>query len=193
MTNQTEGQDSGNKLTGHVYDGIEELDNSLPRWWVNLFYLTIVFSVGYFAYYELGQGPSILTEYERSKNEVELITFAKTQSTPQSSEEDLRALLKSPENIKTGKEIFLTKCASCHGSLGEGGIGPNLTDDYWIHGGKMTEIAKTISEGVLDKGMPPWKVVLKPEEVNSVTAFVKSIRGSNPPNAKGPQGELIHE
>ena len=193
MANQTEDQDSGKKLTGHVYDGIEELDHSLPRWWVNLFYITIVFSVGYFAYYELGQGPSLLTEYERDKNEVELIAFAKNQSTPQASEGDLRALLKKPETIKSGKEIFLAKCASCHGALGEGGIGPNLTDDYWIHGSKMTEIAKTISEGVLDKGMPPWKAVLKTEELHAVTAFVKSIRGTHPPNSKGPQGELVQE
>ena len=193
MSKKTEEQDSAHKISGHVYDGIEELDHSLPKWWVNLFYLTVVFSAGYFAYYELGEGPTLLTEYERSKNQTELLSFAQTQATPQASEDELRALLKKPESLKTGKEIFLAKCASCHGNLGEGGIGPNLTDDYWIHGGKMTEIAHTISEGVLDKGMPPWKAVLKPEEVHSVTAFIKSIRGSNPPHAKGPQGELTQQ
>ena len=193
MSKKTEEQDSAHKLSGHVYDGIEELDHSLPKWWVNLFYLTIVFSAGYFAYYEMGEGPTILTEYERSKNQTELLAFAETQAIPQATEDELRALLKNTGKLKLGREIFLAKCASCHGNLGEGGIGPNLTDDYWIHGGKMTDIAKTISEGVLDKGMPPWKAVLKPEEVQTVTAFIKSIRGTNPPHAKGPQGDLIKE
>lgn len=181
------------KLSGHNYDGIEELDNSLPKWWINLFYLTILFSAGYVVYYVLGDGPSLLKEYEIQKNKAELATLSQLSQVKVATEDELRALLKQPNRIQQGKAAFQVRCVSCHGAHGEGGIGPNLTDDYWIHGGKMTDIVRTITQGAADKGMPPWGPVISQEEIHSLSAYIKSIRGTNPPNAKAPQGELVKE
>ncbi len=182
-----------NQVEGHNYDGIEELDNALPKWWINGFYLTILFAVIYFFYYVLGDGPSLEKEYQRELRAHNYMTATQKSQSQVVSEDDLRALLKNPTRIEAGKEVFKGKCASCHGEQGQGGIGPNLTDDYWIHGGKMTEILTTVSAGVLDKGMPPWGAVLKQDELHAVVAYIKSIRGSNPPNAKAPQGDLVQE
>lgn len=195
MSNSKKTDDNNNetKLSGHNYDGIEELDNSLPNWWINLFYLTILFSIGYFAYYYLGEGPSLLREYIREKDAIETVALQESLKVKSVSEEDLRALLKKPDRVQSGKAIFQTKCVSCHGAQGEGGIGPNLTDDYWIHGGKMTEIVQTISKGVPDKGMPPWSPMLSQDDIHSLSAYIKSLRGTQPPNAKPPQGVLVSE
>ncbi len=181
------------KMEGHDYDGIQELDNSLPKWWVNLFYGTIFFSAGYFLYYVLLDGPGLMKEYEIEKKVQEIALLSQIGNEKPITEVELREILKSPDRIKQGKDIFQVRCASCHGEQGQGGIGPNLTDDYWIHGGKMVAIAQTITKGVSDKGMPPWGPVLKKEEIHSLTAYIKSIRGTNPPNAKAPQGILENE
>jgi cytochrome c oxidase cbb3-type subunit 3 len=93
--------------------------------------------------------------------------------------------------IATGKATYATNCASCHGPAGGGIIGPNLTDDYWIHGGSLAEIRTVVADGVLDKGMPPWNKLLKPDQVNAVVAYISTLRGTNPAGAKPPQGELV--
>jgi cytochrome c oxidase cbb3-type subunit 3 len=180
-------------IEGHDYDGIVELDNSLPRWWLNSFYLTIVFAAGYFTYYTTGDGPTLVTEYEHVKNDYEIVQISKKKNRVLASEEELRAFLKEPLRVKAGQTIFQDKCMTCHGAQGQGGIGPNLTDDYWIHGGKMTDILNTVLNGVLDKGMPPWEPILKQDEIYSVVAYVKSMRGSKPAGAKAPQGELTNQ
>jgi cytochrome c oxidase cbb3-type subunit 3 len=181
------------KMEGHSYDGIDELDNSLPRWWLNSFYLTIVFAIIYSLYYLTGEGPTLVKEYERAKSDYEYAQYSHKTTVKTATEEELRAFLKEPARIKAGREIFQSKCVACHGPQGQGGIGPNLTDDYWIHGGKMTEILSVVTQGVLDKGMPPWGSMLKQDELHSVVTFVKSLRGSNPPGAKAPQGVLVKE
>jgi len=195
MVEKTDGKqdEEGRPLTGHSYDGIEELDNSLPRWWLYTLYGTILFSVGYFAYYVVGEGPTLVKEYEHEKYQIEVADLSKANLVKVASENELRELLKNKDNINSGKSIFEVKCVSCHGSRGEGGIGPNLTDDYWIHGGKMTEIVQTITQGVLDKGMPAWGSILKQDEIHFVSAYIKSLRGTHPPNSKGPQGDLVRE
>lgn len=180
--------------TGHVYDGIEELDHPTPNWFQFFFYLSVLFGLGYFCYYTLGPGPSLIHEYHQAKLADEYSFFerqAKTGGPQKVSEDVLLSLVKDPIKVKLGASVFQSKCVSCHGAQGQGGIGPNLTDDYWIHGGKLTEILETITNGVLDKGMPPWGSVLKPEEIQAVTAFVRSIRGTNPPGAKESQGVLV--
>ena len=198
MANQTDDSKKqpspeGHKLEGHSYDGIDELDNSLPRWWLWSFYLTIIFAIGYFAYYSLGNGPTLVKEYEDAKGEYDVAQSVKKESVKIASEDELKAFLKDPARIKSGHDIFQSKCLACHGAQGQGGIGANLTDDYWLHGGKLSEILKTVTNGVLDKGMPPWGQVLKQDELYSVAVFVKSLRGSNPPGAKPAQGELVKE
>lgn len=176
------------RLLGHPYDGIEEYDNPLPGWWVWIFWATIVFSVGYWLYYQIGPGPSIIAQYEAdvrvaAQREAKLAPAAGAMT-----EEGLRALGKDARLMAAAKESFGVRCMPCHGPQGQGIIGPNLTDDYWLHGGKLTEILHTIEEGVPDKGMVPWKTQLKPEELRAMAAYVGSLHGTNPPNPKPPQG-----
>ena len=179
------------KKTDHNYDGIEELDNSLPNWWLGILYGTIVFAMGYLFYYEIGEGPSLKKEYDLEHARLQYQAAVTGAGKKELTDNELKAILKDPSRIKQGETVFNSKCFSCHGAHGQGGIGPNLTDDYWIHGGRPTEIAATITNGVLDKGMPPWGALLKEEEIHSLVAFIHSIRGSNPANAKTPQGELV--
>jgi cytochrome c oxidase cbb3-type subunit 3 len=176
------------RLLAHDYDGIEEYDNPLPGWWVWIFWATIIFSLGYWLYYQIGPGPTIIAQYD-----AEVRTAAERQAklapaTGGVTDEVIIALTKNPRAMASAKEIFTTRCAPCHGPQGQGLIGPNLTDDYWLHGGRPTEILHTITEGVPDKGMVPWKDQLKPEELSTMAAYVLSLAGTNPPNPKAPQG-----
>jgi cytochrome c oxidase cbb3-type subunit 3 len=180
-----------NKLD-HNYDGIEELDNQLPRWWLNTFYGTIVFAALYFAYYMAGPGPSPVDEFQKDWQNHQNAELARQNGQgPQVSESELNALSQDPNVCKKGREIYTSKCASCHGPEGQGGIGPNMTDSYWLHGAKLSEIFLVVNKGVPEKGMPPWGSILKENEMKEVVAYIKSIHGSTPPNAKSPQGELI--
>lgn len=186
-------QNNNEKLTDHNYDGIQELDNSLPRWWLASFYLTIFFAIGYYAYFELGSGPTLKQEFEEEIAAVESQKAAIPHS-PFPNVEKLASAQKDPGKISTGKGLFQSRCIACHGDKGQGMIGPNLTDDYWIHGdGKIGAIAKTIYDGVPEKGMPPWGSLLSEEEVYAVTAYVKSLRGTDPAGAKPAQGQLVKE
>ncbi len=182
------------KLTDHNYDGIQELDNDLPKWWLASFYITIIYAVIYYGYYELGSGPSIQQEFE---SDIAAIDVKRASSSSQSSfpnESKLSAYLNNNEKLVTGKAVYQSKCLSCHGDKGQGTIGPNLTDNYWVHGdGKAVNIAKVIHSGVPEKGMPPWSAILSEDEAYAVTSYVKSLQGTNPPGAKEPQGNLIKE
>ncbi len=175
-------------LLDHEYDGIREQDNPLPRWWLATFYITIVFGAFYYAYYEIGTGPTVAQELQREQALEEIARL----STPRSalpSDEDVMSATRDGALMASGKTVFAGRCASCHGLEGGGGIGPNLTDHFWIHGGKPGQIAVTVARGVLDKGMPAWEALLKPEETLAVTAFVVSLKGKNVAGAnKGPQG-----
>jgi cytochrome c oxidase cbb3-type subunit 3 len=174
-------------LDGHHHDGIEELDNPLPRWWVYLFYATIIFSIGYAPYYWFGYG----------KSAVEVLAQDQRQSTPQNSKDNKRdaslaAAVKDPAKITAGLAVFTAKCTPCHGPNGGGIIGPNLTDAYWIHGkGTPEDILKVVTEGVPAKGMLAWGTVLTPEELVAVVAYVHSLVGTTPTNPKAPEGTQI--
>lgn len=177
-------------LLDHDYDGIQELDHPLPSWWLNLFYVTIVFSVLYMGYYMLGPGPTLRQELTAKMSAIEQAQ-ARAPKPKSQGDEAFAVAVADPEKVKLGSGVYAGKCAACHGDKGQGLIGPNLTDDYWIHGkGQLAEIAKVVSEGVPDKGMPPWGSVLKPDELVHLVAFIKSVRGTNPSGAKEPQGEL---
>ena len=175
------------RLLAHEYDGIEEYDNPLPGWWVWIFWATIVFSLGYWLYYQTGPGPSVIAEYD-----ADVRVAKERQATPAPTagltDEVILVLTKNPTAMASAKEMFATRCMPCHGPQGQGLIGPNLTDDYWIHGARPTEILRTITEGVPEKGMVPWKDQLKPEELSAMAAYVVSLAGSNPPNPKPAQG-----
>ena len=177
-------------LLDHDYDGIHELDHMLPRWWVWIFVGTVIFAVWYVGYYMSGHGPSPREELEASLAKIDAMKPAAAPSSG-GDEAALLAALTDPAKRKSGQEVYMGKCLACHGDKGQGLIGPNLTDDYWIHGaGTPQDIAKVISEGVADKGMPPWGPILTPDELRDAVAFIHSIHGSNPAGAKPPQGEL---
>lgn len=177
------------ELTQHEYDGIQEYNNSLPLWWVGLFLITIIFAVGYFIYYEFGPGLS-----QEQLLALELKAEAlKEASKPKVSagESELLALISNSEALAKGKEVYVAKCLACHLTQGQGLVGPNLTDDYWIHGGKISDIKNVVTNGVLEKGMLAWKTMMSEQEINAVTAYIWTLHGTNPPNPKAPQGELV--
>jgi cytochrome c oxidase cbb3-type subunit 3 len=181
-------KNSDTKIEGHSYDGIEELDNNLPTWWINLFYICIVFAALYWGYYELGGGPTLTTEYQIAKEE--LASKQKKVEAMVASEAQLHEISEDPQRKIIGARIFSERCIACHGDKGQGGIGPNLTDNYWIHGDKLENQLNVIMNGVADKGMPAWKTFYKNEDLYSIIAFIRSLKGTNPAGAKAPQGEL---
>ena len=186
---------SKDKDTGHNYDGIRELDNQLPKWWLAIFWITIFWGAGYWYYYELGGGPSQVEQYNAGMDQVKqqkALANSKAEKQSAQSGGGVEALIGDSKSIANGKVEFLAKCASCHGKVGEGGIGPNLTDAFWLHGkGDASGIVKVIKEGVAAKGMPPWAAIIPAQKINEVAVYILSLKGSNPPNGKGPQGKEI--
>lgn len=179
--------------TDHNYDGIVELDNSLPPWWVYMFYATIIFSVIYVGYYHFGNGPTQQMEYDSAIAQAKVEKAALLKKTASNVDENSVTALTDAAEIAKGKSSFITKCAACHGQNGEGGVGPNLTDEYWIHGGGIKNIFKTIKYGVQEKGMIAWEAQMQPTEMQQVSSFILTLKGTNPANAKAPQGDLYKE
>lgn len=177
----------------HNYDGIRELDNHLPPWWTALFYGTIAFSVVYlFVYHVSGSLPLQEAEYQQ---EIAAAAALKTSSSDEEQTIDENNIVFSddPAVLASGKKVYERNCVACHKSAGEGGIGPNLTDQYWLHGGSIQDIYNTVKNGVPDKGMIAWSDVLSPSKMFDVTSYIQTLKGTNPPNAKKPQGELYVE
>jgi cytochrome c oxidase cbb3-type subunit 3 len=179
----------------HEYDGIRELDNSLPPWWLYLFYITIIWGVGYVIYYHVGNwGPNQEQEYVSAMEvaEEQKAAFLATQA--DLVDEKSVTLLTDEASLAEGKEVYLANCVACHGAAGEGNaVGPNLTDKYWIHGGSVQSVFSTIKYGVVQKGMQAWQAQLRPQVMQKVASYILSLQGSNPPNAKDPQGDLFDE
>lgn len=178
-------------LTDHNYDGIEEYDNPLPSWWLATFFATIIFGFIYWLHYQFGGGPTLKQELAASMKTLQQ-TAQQSDSQVTESEEKLAGLLKDPKYVNQGAALFAEKCAVCHGPELGGVIGPNLTDNYWIHGkGTPVDIAKVIRDGVPDKGMPSWGPLLSRDQIYSAVALIVSKKGSHPANAKAPQGEKV--
>jgi cytochrome c oxidase cbb3-type subunit III len=176
------------RLLEHDYDGIREYDNPTPRWWTWIFWGSVVFSIVYFINPAGMRGQDRITTYNAS------IAAANRRWPKGPASADvaaLSALRSDPNALALGKTTFGANCAACHRLDGGGLIGPNLTDDYWIHGGSLAEMHKTVTEGVLDKGMPPWGKLLKPEQVNAVVVYVASLHGTMPKDPKPAQGILV--
>lgn len=182
----------GDLLLHHDYDGIKELDNNLPPWWVYLFYITIIFSVVYLARFEIfgADNQEMELRKEMAQAKIDVDEYLKT--APDLMDEKTVVLLTDKESLDAGKEIFTTNCAACHRADGGGQIGPNLTDDHWILGGGIKEVFHTISNGGRDgKGMVSWKTNgMKPKDIQKVASYILSLRGSNPKDPKEPEGEI---
>lgn len=174
----------------HSYDGIRELDNHLPPWWTWLFYGTVAWAVIYMIVYHVGGWLPLSTDEYLA--EVEQIQKLRASQSVAQIDESTLEFTAEPEFINKGKEIFLGNCASCHRNDGGGGIGPNLTDEYWIHGGGVRDIYAVIKNGVPEKGMISWAAILKPEEIRNAAFFIMSVRGTDPAGAKAPQGEIYN-
>lgn len=221
--------DEKDKLLDHDYDGIKELDNDMPRWWLWLFYITIIWAVLYMLYYHVFDiGYLSSDEYKQEVNPQYVRVsaaddkvlgildeyhspFYKTGGdiTPRmlamgedetpfvevTAESDTATYveLSDAAEISAGKEIFLKNCIQCHGAAGEGGIGPNLADNYWLHGGSFTNVVKSVKYGYPAKGMISWRGFLSEDKILQVASYVRTLKGSNPPNGKAPQGELYEE
>ena len=174
------------RLLDHEYDGIREYDNPLPRWWLWIFYATIVFVPLYYVLPgRLGENGGNVAEYDA---EVAAYKSEQPAAPPTISSEALLALSKDREAVEEGREVYARNCVACHGADGGGVIGPNLTDDAWIHGGAPSAIHYTVVVGVLAKGMPGWERLLKPEALDQVVAYVISLQGTKPATPKAPEG-----
>ncbi|MGZ4043609.1 MAG: cbb3-type cytochrome c oxidase N-terminal domain-containing protein [Bacteroidia bacterium] len=180
-------------LMDHDYDGIRELDNDLPPWWRYGFYLTILVAVVYLIHYHVTlTGDLQLAEYDKevAKGKMEVDEFMKKSA---ANVDETTVKMLAGADIESGKSLFVSTCATCHGKLGEGGVGPNLTDGYWLHGGSLADVFKTVKYGWPDKGMKSWKEDLSPIQIAQISSFIKTLNGTNPPNAKAQQGDLYIE
>lgn len=179
-------------LLDHDYDGIKELDNALPPWWKWGFYITIVVGVIYlFRFHVTKSGPTPLQEYE-SEMKIAAAHMEEFRKNSKEAFDETTVTLADEKGIAEGKKIFTGTCFPCHGANGEGNaVGPNLTDKYWLHGGSLGNVFKTISIGVPDKGMQAWGKTFSPTDVRNLASFVLSLQGTNPANAKEAQGNLF--
>lgn len=177
-------------MTDHEYDGIRELDNNLPPWWKALFYATIVFSVVYLAaYHVMDWAPLQDEEYEQEVLAAQMEIEAYRAEHGGAIDETNVELLTDEAALAEGAKVYGSYCGACHGAELQGGVGPNLADSYWIHGGDIKDVFKVIKVGVPQKGMISWEAQLSPEQIQQVASFIVSMEGSNPANAKEPQGE----
>ena len=181
-------------ILDHNYDGIKELDNSLPPWWKYMFYASIVFAVVYLVRFEVLDGDTQVMEYEKAVAEARMeISKYKSTATDLITAESL-TLLTDAKSLKRGKAVFNLNCASCHLGDGGGSIGPNLTDEFWILGGGVKNVFTTISNGGRDgKGMIAWNKTLKAADIAKVASYVISLQGTTPAKAKVAEGEKWEE
>jgi cytochrome c oxidase cbb3-type subunit III len=181
-------------LLDHDYDGIKELDNNLPPWWKYGFYLTIVFALVYLIRFHVtGDGELQDAEYQSELLAAEIQKEEYRKTVADLVDESNVVLLTDMTGIGNGKTIFMNNCAACHGPAGEGTVGPNLTDDYWIHGGSIADVFKLIKYGNPQKGMIAWQNQLSPKQIQEVASFIKTLQGTNPANGKAAEGTLYTE
>lgn len=180
-------------LLDHEYDGIKELDNNLPPWWVWMFYVTIVGGMVYMVWYHvLPYGMDQHQQYIAELDKAETDRLAYIAQLGETVNETNVFFLDAADDLKAGQKIYVENCQACHGADGGGGVGPNLTDKYWIHGGSIADVFKTIKYGVPQKGMIAWESQLRPKEMAQVASYIMTFAGTTPANPKEPQGELYN-
>jgi cytochrome c oxidase cbb3-type subunit 3 len=179
-------------LLNHDYDGIKELDNNLPPWWTWTFYISIVFGIIYLMHYHVlktGDLPHAELAIAIEEGEQEVAAF-KARANLNVDESNVKYILEEGR-LAAGASVYVAHCKVCHGAGGEGGVGPNFVDNYWIHGGSIGEVFSTIKYGVPSKGMQAWKSNLTAIQIQNVSTYILTLQGTNPPNQKAPQGELV--
>ena len=183
------GRDANYVLPEHDYDGIQEYDNDLPPWWKALFWGSIGFAGVYMVFFHVtNTGALSVDEYRGEMAQAALLTQQLGANDDPNKPTTYQPLL-AIADLATGSELFVQNCAACHGKAGEGTVGPNLTDEYWIHGGEVNKVYHTIKYGVQSKGMVAWKGKLSSKQMLQISSYILSLRGSNPANPKAPQGE----
>ena len=178
-------------LLDHNYDGIQELDNNLPPWWLAMFYISIVFGVIYYGYHHwtsYGISSSEAWAIEMQEAEEAVAAFRSSQAV--TVDETNVTVLNDAAELALGEQLYNTNCAVCHLNTGAGLVGPNLTDEYWLHGGGIKNIFSTIKYGVPEKGMISWSSQMRPADMQRVASYILTLQGTNPPNPKEPQGEI---
>lgn len=192
MTRSKAVEEEDEILRDHDFDGIKELDNALPPWWLYGFYITIIFAVIYLVRFHIMNDYSQAEEYETEMAEARQAIEEYKKNNPDLLTAENVELLTDAASLEGGKSIFQTNCIACHMADGGGGIGPNLTDNYWILGAGIKNVFNTISEGGRSgKGMIPWKTTLSPDEMQQVASYVISLAGTTPANPKAPEGDLV--
>jgi len=191
LTRSKEIEEEHDILLDHDYDGIKELDNVLPPWWVYMFYITIVFAFVYLlrfhVFNDYTQAEEFETEMATARAEVEKYKL----TAPDLMDKDKVTLLTDATALAVGKKLYEVNCVACHRADGGGSIGPNLTDNQWILGGGIKNVFNTLMEGGREgKGMVPWKATIKPSDLQKVASYVLSLEGTNPPDAKAPEGDI---
>ena len=176
------------QVLDHDYDGIREFDNPLPRWWLWMFYLSIVFAILYIPYYHFGAGGALPVQVYEEDMEA---WWKAHPPLVLPSQAEMIALAEQPGVLERGKATYMTYCVACHTADGGGLVGPNFTDDFSIHGQGLDKMAAIVANGVPEKGMIAWKLQLKPDEIFAVTIYVHSLRGTTPANPKAAEGDPI--
>jgi cytochrome c oxidase cbb3-type subunit 3 len=177
-------------LLDHDYDGIKELNNKIPPWFMAIFYGSIIWAAIYMVdFHIIGSGNVQEEEYLAEVQTAELEKEILNRSGALVNEETV-TLVDDAASLSSGKDIFVKSCAACHGMKGEGLVGPNFTDDYWIHGNTINDLFKVVKYGVPQKGMISWQTQLNPTQMQEVSSYILTLRGTDPPNQKAPEGEL---
>lgn len=180
-------------LLDHNYDGIQELNHPLPSWWSFIFYAAIIYSIGYFIYYQFLSGPSLKEEFNKDYAAV-LVNQEAFRKSNTAFKPEMYQAVANPNGIKQGEEVFVNNCLPCHAENGKGDIGPNLTDEYWLVAKSTPEtIYNIVFNGSEENGMPPWNDVLTSEEIYLAVSYVTSLKNTHQKGGKEPQGEKIEE
>jgi len=185
-------EDEAELVMDHQFDGISELNNPTPAWFMALFYGTIIFGIGYLLnyhvfHYGLSQEEEYVAEVQKASDD-QLAFLASPENKASAVNENNIELSKDAAVLKSGQALFATRCPPCHGDAGQGLVGPNLTDEYWLHGGKVKDVFKTIKYGVPEKGMIAWEKSMSPQQIADIANYVMSLQGTKPADPKAPQG-----